>query len=96
MIILHEVAPSKDDKFNGLTLRHPQPAYTRSTSPLPDYDTSEAQQREITKSSPSKFKLKFDAKTWRIALYALGIYIALTVIIATPIIVVAVLASPFL
>jgi len=94
MIILDQVAErTKDDKFNGLTLRHPQAAYTRSISPLPDYDTSEAQHRKVITPS-SKFKLfKLDAKTWRVALYALGIYIFLTLTIAVPIIV---LASPFL
>ena len=86
MIILEEAAePSKDDKFNGLTLRHPQTAYTRSTpSLLPDYETSEAQQRDITRPS-SKFKL--DAKSWRAALIALCVYIFLTLTIAVPIIV---------
>jgi hypothetical protein len=87
MIILEEVAEqTKDDKFDGLTLRHPQTAYTRSTSPLPDYETSEAQQREITIPS-SIFKL--DAKSWRAALFALCVYTLLTLAIAVPIIVLA-------
>jgi hypothetical protein len=93
MIILEEVAERpKDDKFNGLTLRNPQAAYTRSSSLLlPDYDTSEAQHREATIPPSSKFKL--DARTWRAVLFALCLYIFLTVTIAVPIIV---LASPFL
>lgn len=92
MIILEEVVErTKDDKFNGLTLRHPQTAYTRLTaSPLPDYETSEAQHREVTIPS-SKFKL--DAKSWRAALIALCLYIFLTLTIAVPIIV---LVCPFL
>lgn len=91
MIILDEgAAPTKDDKFNGLTLRHPQVAYIRSTSPLPDYDTSEAQHREVITPS-SKFKV--DTKAWKAALYALVMYIFLTLAIAVPIIVVV---SPFL
>jgi hypothetical protein len=88
MIILEdsEVAErTKDDNFNGLTLRHPQAAYTRLTaSPLPDYETSEAQHRDIITPS-SKFKL--DAKSWRAALIALCLYIFLTLTIAVPIIV---------
>lgn len=93
MIILEEVAGrTKDDSFSGLTLRNPQAAYTRSSSLLlPDYDTSEAQHREVTIPPPSKFKL--DAKTWRAALFALCIYVFLTVTIAVPIVV---LASLFL
>ena len=86
MIILEEVAERKDDKFNGLTLRHPQAAYTRSNPSLllPDYETSEAQHRDVTIPS-SKFKL--DAKFWRAALIALCVYIFLTLTIAVPIIV---------
>lgn len=91
MIILDEgAAPTKDDKFNGLTLRHPQVAYIRSASPLPDYDTSEAQHREVI-TPLSKFKV--DIKAWKAALYALVMYIFLTLAIAVPIIVVV---SPFL
>jgi hypothetical protein len=86
MIILEEVAERpKDDTFNGLTLRNPQAAYTRSSSLLlPDYDTSEAQRHQGAIPPSSKFKL--DAKTWRSALFfVLGLYI-LTVIIAVPIV----------
>lgn len=94
-MIIEVAQPTKDkDKFNGLTLRHPQAAYTRSTSPaplLPDYDTSEAQHRDVAKLRSSKFEL--DAKTWRAVLYALALYIILTVSIAVPIIIVV---SPFL
>ncbi|KAF8813772.1 hypothetical protein BYT27DRAFT_7083982 [Phlegmacium glaucopus] len=87
MIVLDDAADRlKDDKFNGLTLRHLQAVYIRSTSPLPDYDTSEAQHHKVPTPS-SKFKL--DAKTWRAALYSLGIYIFLTLVIAVPIIVLA-------
>lgn len=98
MIILEEVAErTKDDKFNGLTLRHPQPAfqpdfqpaYTRSTPTpsllLPDYATSEAQHRRNVATPFSRFKL--DAKSWRAALIALCVYIFLTLTIAVPIIV---------
>ena len=86
MIILEEVAePTKEDKFNGLTLRHLQSAHTRSTpSLLPDYATSEAQHRNVAIPS-SKFKL--DAKSWRAALIALCVYTFLTLTIAVPIIV---------
>ena len=92
MIILEEVAErTKDDNFNGLTLRHPQTAYTRSTpSSLPDYETSEAQHREVTIPS-SKFKL--DARSWRAALFAFCIYTFLTLTVAVPIVV---LVSHFL
>lgn len=92
MIILEEVAErTKDDKFNGPTLR-PQPAHTRSTTSttsllLPDYETSEAQHRDVTIPS-SKFKIfKLDAKSWRAALLALCVYIFLTLTIAVPIVV---------
>jgi hypothetical protein len=87
MIILEEVAePIKEDKFNGLTLRHLQPAHTRSIpSLLPDYATSEAQHRRDVTTPSSKFKL--DAKSWRAALIALCVYTFLTLTIAVPIIV---------
>ena len=87
MIILEEVAePTKEVKFNGLTLRHLQPAHTRSTpSLLPDYATSEAQHRRDALIPSSKFKL--DAKSWRAALIALCVYTFLTLTIAVPIIV---------
>ena len=92
MIILEEVADRiKDDKFNGLTLRHIEPAfqpdYTRSTPSviLPDYATSEAQHRRDVTIPSSKFKL--DAKSWRAALIALCVYTFLTLTIAVPIIV---------
>ena len=87
MIILEEVAETKEDKFNGPTFRHPQPAYTRSTPSLllPDYATSEAQHRRDVTRPSSKFKL--DAKSWRAALIALCVYTFLTLTIAVPIIV---------
>jgi hypothetical protein len=89
MIILEEVAErTKDDKFNGLTLRHPQTAHTHSTSTpslLPDYATSEAQHQRDVSIPSSKFKL--DPKSWRAALIALCVYIFLTLTIAVPIIV---------
>lgn len=87
MIILDGEADgrTKEDTYNGLTLRHPQAALTRSTSPLPDYDTSEAQHWKAVAEPPVRWKV--DPRFWKAGLYALVIYIFLSVLIVVPILV---------
>ncbi|KAF9469906.1 hypothetical protein BDZ94DRAFT_1243520 [Collybia nuda] len=68
----------------GPTLRFPEKAAGRSDSPLPDYETSEARQQLILKHSNQR---KIDPKLWRAILYALAIYVTLSVAIGVPIIV---------
>ncbi|KIK09906.1 hypothetical protein K443DRAFT_671220 [Laccaria amethystina LaAM-08-1] len=86
MIILDGEADrqAKLDSFSGPTIRHPERATTRSFSPLPDYDTSEAQHRSFTKPPSTHI---FDSKFWRAALYALVVYIILSAVIGIPLVV---------
>ncbi|PPQ77196.1 hypothetical protein CVT25_011042 [Psilocybe cyanescens] len=88
MIILDGEAEQtpKNDNYQGLTLRHPQAAVTRSSSPLPDYDTSEAQHLKI--SEARKPRSLFDSMVWRGALYAFVIYVFLSLVIVIPVLVV--------
>jgi len=87
MIILDGEADgqTKEDTYNGLTLRHPQAAFTRSTSPLPDYDTSEAQHWKAIAEPPVRWKV--DPRFWKAGLYALAIYVLLSILIVIPILV---------
>lgn len=87
MIILDGEADgrTKEDTYNGLTLRHPQAAFTRSTSPLPDYDTSEAQHWKTIADPPVRWKL--DPRFWKAGLYALVIYVLLSILIVVPILI---------
>ncbi|KAG6920289.1 hypothetical protein DXG01_005058 [Tephrocybe rancida] len=74
------------DHFSGgPTLRFPEKAAARSYSPLPDYETSEAHQKLIKKELPTK---RVDPRLWRAVVYAFGIYVALSILIAVPIAVV--------
>jgi len=86
MIILDGEADrqAKLDSFSGPTIRHPERASTRSFSPLPDYDTSEAQHRSFTKPPSTHI---FDSKFWRAVLYALVVYIILSAVIGIPLVV---------
>ncbi|KAK0504788.1 hypothetical protein EDD18DRAFT_1126351 [Armillaria luteobubalina] len=88
MIILEEAdQQAKLDSFvAGPTLRFPDRAVGRSSSPLPDYETSQAQQLNL--ATPRKpLHSKVDARFWRATLYALVIYVALSVVIGVPLIV---------
>ncbi|KAF7315465.1 Zn(2)-C6 fungal-type domain-containing protein [Mycena indigotica] len=74
------------------TLRFPEPAAGRSSLSLPDYETSQAQQRPATHlRNPSKlpFPSHFDSRSrfWRAIFFALAIYVFLTVVIGIPLIV---------
>lgn len=87
MIILDEEDQrrTKQDPYAaGPTLRFPEKAAGRSDSPLPDYETSEARQQLILKNLPQR---KVDPRLWRAILYALAIYVTLSVAIGVPIIV---------
>ncbi|KAF8070639.1 hypothetical protein FPV67DRAFT_1561395 [Lyophyllum atratum] len=70
---------------DGLTLRLPEKAAVRSDSPLPDYETSEARQKLITKEKLFK---GVDPRLWRAILYALAIYLLLSLVIGLPIVLV--------
>ncbi|KAG6828214.1 hypothetical protein H0H92_008787 [Tricholoma furcatifolium] len=91
MIILDAKDQERSKQLNdpflgGPTLRFPEKAAARSDSPLPDYETSEAHQKLIAKelSSPRRS----DKRLWRSILYALAIYVLLTIVIVTPILLV--------
>ncbi|KAG6866720.1 hypothetical protein C0991_011379 [Blastosporella zonata] len=91
MIILDAEEQERSKQFHdpfsgGLTLRFPEKAATRSDSPLPDYETSEAHQRLIAKEQLAPRRR--DTKLWRAILYAFGIYVVLSIVIAVPIAVV--------
>jgi len=88
MIILDEEPSSKlsSGDVSGPTLRFPERAAGHSTLTLPDYETSQA----IAKHNFGYKKIvtrKVDARFWRATLYALLIYIALSLIVGIPIVV---------
>ncbi|KAF5321791.1 hypothetical protein D9619_001989 [Psilocybe cf. subviscida] len=88
MIVLEdEDGRTKSDSYEGLTLRHPQRVHTREgTIPdLPDYHTSEAEHRLKAHTPPPLYIPWIDRRIWRATLYALGIYVFLTLTIAVPI-----------
>ncbi|KAF9010510.1 hypothetical protein BDQ17DRAFT_1346349 [Cyathus striatus] len=85
MILLDELDQKpKHDSFSSPTLRHPQRAYARTASPLPDYDTSQAYQKLLTKPAARK---RSNSKFWKAVLYAFLVYLILTIAIAVPLIV---------
>ncbi|KAG6903087.1 hypothetical protein C0995_006274 [Termitomyces sp. Mi166 len=91
MIILDADEKDSSKQFHdpfsgGPTLHFPEKAASRSDSPLPDYETSEAHQKLIVRELSTSPKC-IDPRLWRAILYALGIYVLLTIIIGVPIIV---------
>ncbi|KAG7446301.1 uncharacterized protein BT62DRAFT_110769 [Guyanagaster necrorhizus] len=84
MIILEEADQQAklDSSVAGPTLRFPDRAVGRSSSPLPDYETSQAQHTLTT--TPKSLHSKVDARFWRATLYALVIYVVLSVAIGVP------------
>lgn len=88
MIILEEADQQAklDSSVAGPTLRFPDRAVGRSSSPLPDYETSQALQHNLTTPRKSLHS-KVDARFWRATLYALVIYVALSVVIGVPLLV---------
>ncbi|KAK0461283.1 uncharacterized protein EV420DRAFT_1531262 [Desarmillaria tabescens] len=87
MIILEEADQQAklDSSVAGPTLRFPDRAVGRSSSPLPDYETSQAQ-HNLTPTRKSLHS-RVDARFWRATLYALVIYVVLSVVIGVPLIV---------
>ncbi|KAF9482119.1 hypothetical protein BDN70DRAFT_802046 [Pholiota conissans] len=88
MIILdrEEAGLEKEDRYGGLTLRHPSAAYTRSSSLLlPDYNTSEALHYKLTSPAPPPRQPRVDPRIWKAALYALAVYIFLSLVIIVPV-----------
>lgn len=89
MIILDEEEQQRSkqlqDPFTGPTLRVPEKAAARSYSPLPDYETSEASQKLITKELTSHKGV--DPRLWRAIIYAFAIYVLLSIVIGVPIII---------
>ncbi|KAK7053482.1 hypothetical protein VNI00_004108 [Paramarasmius palmivorus] len=86
MILLDVENQQKSDiQVAGPTIRLPEPSvYGRSTSSLPDYESSQAQYAASPAKSPRK---RVDSRFWRATLFALGIYVALSIIIGVPVIV---------
>ncbi|KAF8904498.1 hypothetical protein CPB84DRAFT_1823626 [Gymnopilus junonius] len=78
---------TKDDTYEGLTLRHPQAAHTHAVSLLPDYATSEAEHWKVVQPQQPKPRL-LDSRILKGALYALVIYIFLSLVIVTPVVVI--------
>ncbi|KAK0212862.1 hypothetical protein DFS33DRAFT_74978 [Desarmillaria ectypa] len=87
MIILEEADQQVkfDSSVAGPTLRFPDRAVGRSSSPLPDYETSQAQHNLTPTRKPLHNKV--DARFWRATLYALVIYVVISVVIGVPLIV---------
>lgn len=89
MILLDEEGQqTKLDAFvAGPTLRLPDRASiasARTVTPLPDYETSQAQHIISPIKSSTR---RIDSKFWRATLYALAIYVGLSVVIGVPLIV---------
>lgn len=68
----------------GPTLRLPEKAVSRSDSPLPDYETSEARQKFLLQHA-SQHKI-LDRRLLRAILYALLIYVIISAVIGVPIV----------
>ncbi|KAJ6500095.1 hypothetical protein C8R47DRAFT_281389 [Mycena vitilis] len=80
------------------TLRLPEPVAGRSASPLPDYETSQAQQTSAQVSAQApvhshptfrkpSLPNHFNSRFWRVTFFALAIYVFLSVVIGIPVIV---------
>jgi hypothetical protein len=85
MIILHEEDQNQaklDSFVAGSTLRYPEKAAARSSSPLPDYEASQAQHNRL-KSPPKESK---GVRLLKATFYALAIYVTLSAVIALPIV----------
>ncbi|KAJ7747357.1 hypothetical protein B0H16DRAFT_1555690 [Mycena metata] len=89
MILLDEVEGSSKLAAPAATLRRPETVAGRSASPLPDYETSQAQQHTAALESPTKpsFPKRFGSRFWRVTFFALAIYVFLSVVIGIPVIV---------
>jgi len=97
MIILDHDDDSKDESnYNGRTVRHPSVAYTRdSSSILPPYEPysyppqSQVSLDAASATTVSVRKVRFyrNRRVWKISGIAFAVYIALTLIIALPILV---------
>ncbi|PPR02398.1 hypothetical protein CVT26_011366 [Gymnopilus dilepis] len=77
---------TKEETYEGLTLRHPEAAHTQTNTLLPDYATSEAQHWKVVQPKEKKPRL-LDSRLLKGALYALALYVFLSVVIVTPIVV---------
>ena len=75
-----------DSPFVGQTVRLPDQVTLRSITSLPDYDASQ-QEHEVFQE-PKKKKRRFDSSFWRAVVCALVIYVALSVAIGVPLVVV--------
>ena len=81
-----------DSPFVGQTIRLPDQVTLRSTTSLPDYDASQ-QEHEVFQE-PKKKKRRFDRSFWRAVVCALVVYVALSLAIGVPlVVVVSVLAT---
>lgn len=88
MIILDEQEEHqvKFDSFALETVRYPEKALGRSSSPLPDYEASEAQHQLDIKNLYPPRKKQAGGRILKATFYALAIYVALSAVIALPII----------
>ncbi|KIY74415.1 hypothetical protein CYLTODRAFT_416251 [Cylindrobasidium torrendii FP15055 ss-10] len=92
MIILDEPQQTKYDPA-GPTLRAPDPALGCSSSPLPDYATSQAQASQTQFVLPSLSRptvptsWRKDRRFWKAMLYAFVVYIVLSAAIGIPLLV---------
>lgn len=81
-------AGTKDGPYQGLTLRHPSAAFTRTSSLLlPDYNTSEALHWKTAASSSeplSKPRSRVNPQIWKAAAYAFAVYVFLSLVVILP------------
>jgi hypothetical protein len=90
MIILDEDAhqlPKLNPFVAGTTVRLPDPVtHPRTPTPLPDYETSQAQQEHLfRKTALGRW---CDLRFWRATIWALAIYVGITLVLAISFVVV--------
>ena len=72
----------------GSTIRYPDKVAARSSSPLPDYEASEAQHRLVIRNLQSSTKKTTNTRVLKATFYALAIYVALSAVIVLPLVLV--------
>jgi hypothetical protein len=75
---LQSLSNASNTNNQTTTLRHSD---TRSLSPLPDYETSEAQHNRYHRPRAKRIA---DARFWRATCVALAIYVGLTIVLGVP------------
>lgn len=93
-------AGTKDGPYQGLTLRHPSAAFTRTSSLLlPDYNTSEAlhwKTAALSSSEPPPKPRRVNPQIWKAAAYAFAVYVFLSLVVILPLTIIVSLKASLL